>query len=1101
MVHCLFRRVNQDITRMSDHQDSAPAEQGTVIHLPPIAETPPAPESGKSSGLWLLMVILGIFVGVLAFFPARTPDLFLSLAYGRGLADGSIRLGDEPFSYALGQFWANPHWLFDLVSYGIYQADGQAGFLLTASKTAALIAAMVFLTWRFSRENIWAASVITLAAATGALAASPYFDVSPSMTGFPLMALLLSILTLDGTSWRTARMVGLPITMLLWANLDSSFLVGLAVWVLWFAAPGNEKRGPGELRLLAFGFAAILVNPFHVRTLMVLPEVLAPVGAVAERMDPLVIERLLDSGFSVQRLTETQLALNPAGLAFPFLLAISLASFVIRPKALLSWRFAAIVLATGLAAYRHKAIPWFAAIGTVVTCLNLIEGLAPIHAWRTMAGRGAILSFLLLLVTSLVGLPGFLHASGARTTQRFPGWGVALRESNRDLASGMAQTHKSDSSNWLIASLSYPDNASYVAWFAPGIRTYVDTRLHLFASEYNSFADTVEALGKPDSAANLPGTDWREMLARHNIKHVAATLRAGDSSKRVLIRLMQDAEWQQPNYYGSWLVGTLRSKPVLADAREKEGRRFIASLVDVSAGAALPQGMPTMVNTYSAWEFWQPRNEPGSHTDSADLIQTLSESMPALPRLGSLARALAEARRGLHELPDSVRAHEVTLNALASYSDMAGIGGRPTLLADLQEIEIVALCRRVITLKPQGAEAMKAHGILAEVANKRRFLDMEVLHREEVLKLGRQFVARMQDSPTIADAPGNTNRDIAAKDLDKASNQLDKLQGVLARQKDLFANEVTRIQKTAQREPSGLEKAMVSLQLGLLFEAQKELDSPATAEHVQKNERERSSFVLLNLQLDLQTGRLDNAREALSSEGVRAAMENGGRPIPHPGLFIPELLDSRNIHPDRRFRALPWFEVQLAAAVGDYSQAARLLGALATEQNDVFAPRLQERTPIQLQQGFALAMLARDSRSMEAVSFGSSLAFKADTLFAMPWLVTLLDTLAMIEQDYQERLRLPPAFLAELKVAAGNYAYLSGNPTDARKQVKEALLLATHAGQIRAQATRLMASNFWAENILQNAVTDRLQNIFAPLSSCADTARRLELLMELTMAQ
>ena len=473
--------------------------------------------------------------------------------------------------------------------------------------------------------------------------------------------------------------------------------------------------------------------------------------------------------------------------------------------------------------------------------------------------------------------------------------------------------------------------------------------------------------------------------------------------------------------------------------------------------------------------------------------------MPALPRLGSLARALAEARRGLHEVPDSVRSHEITLNALASYSDMAGVAGRPTLLADLQEIEIVALCRRIITLKPQGAESLKAPGILAEVASKRRFLDMEVLHREEVLKLGRQFVSRMADSPT--DAPGNNNRDIAAKDLDKASNQLDKLQGLLNRQKDMFANEVTRIQKTAQREAGGLEKAMVALQLGLLFEAQKELDSPVTADQVQKNDRERSSFVLLNLQLDLQTGRLDNAREALNSDGVRAAMENAGRPIPHPGLLIPELLDSRNIHPDRRFRALPWLEVQLAAAQGDYSQASRLLGAIATEQGDLFAPSIQQRTPVQLKQGFALAMLARDSRSMEAVSFGSSLSFKADTLFAMPWLVTLLDTLAMIEQDHEERLRVPPAFLAELKVAAGNYAYLSGNPTDARRQVKQALLLATHAGQIRAQATRLMASNFWAENILQNAVTDRLQNIFTPLTPCADTARRLELLMELTMDQ
>ena len=458
---------------MSDHQDSAPAEQGAVIHLPPIvvAETPVELESSKTSGVWLLLAILGFFVGVVSFFPARTPDILLSLAYGRGLADGSITLGAEPFSYALGSYWANPHWLFDLVAFGLYQADGQAGFLLIAGKTAVLVIAMVLLAWRFSRENSWAASILILATAVGALAASPYFDVSPSMIGFPLTALLLSILTLDANAWRTVRMVGLPLTMLLWVNLDSSFLFGLVVWILWFVIPGNEKRGSGELRLLAFGVAALLVSPFHVRSFMALPEILAPVGGVADRMDPLVIERLLDSGFSIQRFTETQLALNPAGLAFPILLAISLASFVVHPKALLSWRFVAIVLATGLAAYRHKAIPWFAAIGTIVSCLNLIDGLGSIKAWRLMVGRGAILSFLLLMGASLIGLPGFLHASGARSTPRLPGWGLALRESNRELALGMAQTPKTDGSNWLVASLSYPDQASYVAWFAPGIRT------------------------------------------------------------------------------------------------------------------------------------------------------------------------------------------------------------------------------------------------------------------------------------------------------------------------------------------------------------------------------------------------------------------------------------------------------------------------------------------------------------------------------------------------------------------------------------------------------------------------------------------------------
>lgn len=1088
---------------MSDNHESGPAAAGAVIHLQPIAENPPESESGhpqRALGYWPLVTMLGIFVGILAFFPARTPDLLLSLAYGRGLADGSISLGAEPFSYSIGQFWANPHWLFDLLTFRAYQADNQVGFLLIAAKAAGLAAATMFLAWRFSRKNSWAAPIIVLTTALGALAASPYFDASPAVVGFPFLILLVSILTVDSTHGRTFRQVALLLLMLFWVNLDSSFMIGLAVWAIWFGIPENKPRGQQELLLFALGIAVCLVSPFTFRSFLALPEILAPVGAVAERMDPQVVERLLDSGFSVHRYTETLLALNPAGLATPILLVISLASFAGNTKALLSWRFVILLMATGLTAYRHKAIPIMAAVGAMVTCMNLIDTVGAIKSWRILSGRGAVLSFLLLLGASLVGLPGFLHASGARISPRLPGWGLSLRESHRELALGMAAVHKTDPSNWLIASLSYPDYASYVAWFAPGVRTFVDTRLHLFNSVYPAFADTVVALGKPDSTASMPGTDWRELLAHHNIRHIAATLRGGDSSRRVLIRLMQDAEWMNPDYHGNWFVGSLRAKPVAPEFRQLEGRHFIASLVNIAAGANLPQDLPTLVTPFSVWEFWQPRHEPAARTECAELIQTLSESMPPLPRLGSLARALAEARRGLHEVPDSVRAHEVTLNAVASYSDMAGIGGRPSLLADLQEIEIVTLCKRIITLNPNGTEALKAHGILAEVGSKRRFLDMEVLHRREVLRLGRQFVARLADAPVNPDAPGGeTNRDAAVKDLDKASNQLDKLQNLLTRQEEYFANEMTRIQKTTQRDPRGLEKAMIALKSGLLFEAQKELEAPTTADQVQQNERERSSFVLLNLQLDLQTGRIDTARDALKNEGVRAALENAGRPIPHPGILIPELLDSRNIHPDRRMRALTWFEVQLAAAQGDYGQATRLLGTIASEQMDIFAPSLKQRTPVQLQQGVALAMLARDSRSMEAVSFGSSLAFKADTLSAVPWLITLFDTLAMIEQDHQERLRVPPAFLAELKVAEGNYAYLSGKPTDARTQVRQALLLSTHAGQIRAQVTRLMGSNFWAETILQNAIIDRMHAIFAPLTPSAETARRLDLLMELTM--
>lgn len=1075
---------------------------GPIIELP---VTPTGPVMVRSSihrlTVFILMTGLAVFAAVLGFFPAKTSELLLSLSYGRGLFDGSILLGSEPFSHMLAGSWANPHWLFDVLAYLAFRIDHGQGFVLIAFKSLIISFCATCLTLVLSRGASCSLPVSTLVVSLGLLAASPYFDVNSGVVAFPFILLLVALLQARLVATSKAPLnICLILLMALWANLDSTFVIGLALWILSLILPEGLKSKRNDFLVCLTALVSCLVHPFSGHGFIAIPEILAPVGEVAVRMDPQIVERLFESGFSVQRFTNNQLALNPAGLAFPALIVLGSLSFFLNPNACKTWRLPAFLITLGLAAYRHKAIPMFGGIATSVTCLNLIEVLAVRQKWAEFSSKGGVFAFLILVIASLLALPGFLHGTGSNS--RLPGWGLVLRDSHKALAEHLLRDHVQNPGKSLIASLGYPDHAAYVAWFAPGVRTFVDPRLHLFAARYGEFADIVEALGRPDSSSTEHGNDWRELLNKAGVAKVAASLRSMEASRRVVPRFLRESDWDSPTITGGWLVGSLRAKALHADQRLTAGKRLVTSLVDVTQGKDRPQVAPPRVNTYSTWEFWQPRNDPSGHTDSADLCLALNELLNPLPRLGGSARALAEARWGLHQVPDSIRANETVFRSLLVYGEMAGISTRPTLLTDLQEIEIVSACRRIISLRPDGNEALQAHGILADISNKRRFLDMEVAHRKEIVRIGRHFVSRIADQAANPDNPaGESNREIATKDLDKVAKQLDGLQGLLAKRLELYTNELTRIQKTSGREPRGFEKALLALQLGLVLEATKELEAPTTLDQVQQNERERSSYVLLNLQLSIQMGKLDDATDALAGDGVRTALGGMQKSMPHPGLLLPELLDARNIHPEKRLPAMTWLEIQLAAGLGDYQKAAKLLGTVVSEQSDFFNPRLNRRIADQFRSEGWLPFLARDQRTMEAVANASSLSLKADSSNSMPWLLTLTDTLAMISQEDSERIRVPAALIAELRVAEGNYLYLSGRSSEAGKCFREALSLSTHARQIAVQASRLAAPNFWPDNILHSALAEHAQRICSPITPALETARRMILLLELTMDQ
>lgn len=1082
------------------HQSRAENPIGSVIEIQSQPQGPITTEPRVHPVIiFPLLVGLAGFALVLGFFPAKSSELLLSLSYGRGLVEGTITLGSEPFSHMLGDFWANPHWLFDVLAFLAFRLDQQEGFVLIACKAAFISFCAVFLTVGIARKSAHCRPVTGLVTALGMLAASPYFDANSNVVAFPMLLMLISLLqTRFEADSKTPWNFCLVLLMAVWANLDSSFVVGLAVWFMSVVLPEGLRPKRYDLLTWFAALIACLAHPFPGRGLIQIPEVLAPIGEVAIRMDPQVVDRLFESGLSLQRFSNSQLALNPAGLAFPALIILGIASFIFNLKACKTWMLPVFLFSLVLAAYRHKAIPMFAGIATGVACLNLIQAISVRNKLAEIASKGGVFTFLLLIIASLLALPGFLHGSG--TNHRLPGWGLALRESHKALAQHLANDYSRNSGKALIASLGYPDHAAYVAWFAPGLRTFVDPRLHLFSSNYGDFAALVEALAKPVTTSSEPEPQWRELLKSANVVKVAASLKSMEASLRVLPRFVREPDWESPAIAGGWLVASVRGGPIPQDQLLTAGKRQLASLVDVRLGRDLPQGAPTRTNSFSKWEFWQPRNEPSGHTDSAELCLALMELLNPLPKLGASARALAEARWGLHQVPDAIRANETVFRSLITYGEMAGTSNRPTLLSDLQEIELVSNCRRIISIKPDGNEALQAHGIMAEISNKRRFLDMEVAHRKEVVRLGRQFISKIAKNEGNPENPsGESGKDIATKDLDKVSKQLEELEALLVKRSELYVNELTRIQKTSGREPRGLEKAILAIQLGLIQEASRELDSAATADQVQQNERERTSYLLLNLQLSIQLGRLDEAEDALAGEGVRNALGGSQKSIPHPGLLLPDLLNARKIHPVRMLPAITWMDTQLAAGRGDYQKAADLIGSIVADQMTFFNPLFDRRMADQIGTEPWLTFLARDQGTMEAVANAGSLALKADSFNTTPWLLAMAEALAMIKQEGSEQIQILSAFIAELRVAEGNYLYLCGRPSEAGNSFRQGLALSTHARQIVVQANRLIPSNFWADNILQLAFIDHYQRLFSPITPASETARRMNLLLELTM--
>ncbi len=248
-------RLDSGTVERSTGQDVKSAER-RVPHLPRLH---PA-----------LIVVVGACAALFheAMRTGLSGDVFYQLSAGQWMLAHHAVIRRDVFSYTVnGRPWFAEEWGFEaLLAWSVKHVGAVSYWLVSAGAcVAALVAGVV--RWRITRAGwLWTAALSCLAAAGLSIGVA----ARPQDLSYFFFALLLLLLTLGRR--RHSWLVGIPVLLLVWANVHGSFLLGLGLIGLefvWSCVPPVRGRlalyAPLPRKVaaltLACSFVATLVNP------------------------------------------------------------------------------------------------------------------------------------------------------------------------------------------------------------------------------------------------------------------------------------------------------------------------------------------------------------------------------------------------------------------------------------------------------------------------------------------------------------------------------------------------------------------------------------------------------------------------------------------------------------------------------------------------------------------------------------------------------------------------------------------------------------------------------------------------------------------------
>ena len=886
---------------------------------PAIAPAQSAPSLSPRAGKrvdFLLKLFTVAFAFLAASFTATNSDLWLHLATGRLISTGGYAFGVDPFSYTTeGVYWANHAWLFDLILYGIYQAvGGTAVVFLKALGVTALAGVMLGLPLR-TGGPVWLGVGCTLLAI---LAMSPRLLVQPQCLSLIMLGLCFSLVHVGGRAYKA-----IPILIALWVNLDGWFLLGplvVALFVLGERLMGRHGGRPlqavgAALRggthtfptwLLPACLAACLLSPHNFRALVLPPELSPAVWSSEFRDDPRF------AGFFAHpwRLAPFGRTggYSLAAWANLVLFAGGLASFAWNRRAIVSGRGFVWLLFAALAAWQTRLIPFFAVVAGPILALNLQERMNAGSFLR--AGRIAALFGSLALI--VLAWPGWLQSVYAR--DRALAWNVVPDPSLVRAANGLREWREGGA---LPAGsrvfTTHPDGAHHLAWFAPGERSFLDSRLQLFTSVASENRAVGGLLGfLPDRDASVRG----ERILRD--RQVAVVVLQDPDRQALGAALRTVAEspdrWSLLRVDGTAVAVSFNPAGSLAVPQFDAERAAFGS----SRGPGLPEvpfaGGPSVPEPDPWWNLAAHRQGGRSWEADAspvflrffELQQGGSERSPALPLL-----AIRTARLGIAAHP---RADDAWLALARAYllrgrgSWEATAGSNLSLLRYLQHVQVVAALSQTVVRNPDSAAA---HELLAGAFGERQLFDLQLYHRREQQRLANR----------AGPVPGET--------ADARAERLARLAEVVAQlERTVQDGENRFLVHTHSLAGNPLERARIARELGL---GNKALDA------LRKSHPDLYGVDGLRFLIDLllQTGQIYDASILLERDELSR----------HPDALMTLNLPGSATDGRTWGYSLPayhWFEFCRCAASGQYERAEaaldRIRDRLLQEERSETAP-------------------------------------------------------------------------------------------------------------------------------------------------------------------
>jgi hypothetical protein len=583
-----------------------------------------------------LLLALAFFLGSFAvqnsdfWMHLATGRLLLQGDYRFGEDPHSFHQGDEYWAHHSWLFDGAMYGLASLAG-GIDSPVAQA-VLVVCKALVAVALAWVLLSVRRPGQSLWVPALCT---ALAMLALSPRLLLNPISVSLLFLGLTVYLLLKAGRGPHPGREGGgvwaffaakpvwlLPPLFALWVNLDGWFILGpLAVGLFLIGellqhafAPirtGPDLPRPDRRATLALVFGAglltCLISPFHYHTFTLptelsylaaqgsdwaedqfgfalpLPDQFVAAGRTLQALlatDPLGSFSTYDSPLRGEYFVPAQ-GLNVAGLAYLVLLTAGFVSFVLAAAGTGLWRWGRFVLWLGfalLSMMQMRLIAFLAVVGGAVTALNVQDLVAARFGtavrvdghWKVWSLGGRLATVVAGVFLLLLDWPGWLHSrpDEPRYTHRIA-WHVAADPVRQRTAQ---QLHTAFGDREKHGFNFDPELGAYCAWYCPGDKLFIDTRLGLFAGRIRDYDKLRKVLADPRKASG-----WEKDFRKWHIDHVIVQ---GVGTGNVFSRLALQRFWINPR---RWMQPGVGDISLIAGWRDRAGGPFAVGPLDMDA--------------------------------------------------------------------------------------------------------------------------------------------------------------------------------------------------------------------------------------------------------------------------------------------------------------------------------------------------------------------------------------------------------------------------------------------------------------------------------------------------------------------------------------